>query len=91
MTGRGFINWYAPNCNKFYIGRTNRDFNTRFKENRKKFRYAEGKPKFSKHVLKEGPEMKTIEETMTIIHLENIHREISTLRGIKILKAAFSK
>jgi hypothetical protein len=32
----------CTSCNKFYIGRTNSKFNTRFKENRKYFIYAEG-------------------------------------------------
>ena len=36
-------------------------------------------------------EMKTIEETMSIIHLENNHRKINTLEKIEILKAASSK
>ena len=62
--------------------------------------YAEGKSKFSEHVLNEGHEMKTKEETMSIIHLENNHRKINTLEDyyenmtleeIKILKAASSK
>ena len=48
-----------------------------------------GKSKFSEHVLNEGHEMKTIEET--IIHLENNHRKINTLEEIEILKAASSK
>ena len=30
-----------PTATKFYIGRTNRNFKTRFKEHRKDFRYAE--------------------------------------------------
>ena len=38
-----------------------------------------------------GHEMKTIEETMSIIHLENNHRKIITLEEIEILKAASSK
>ena len=33
--------------------------------------------------LNEGHEMKTIEETMSIIHLENNHRKINTLDEIK--------
>ena len=78
-------------CNKFYIGKTNRNFNTRFKEHRKDFRHAEGKSKFSEHVLKEGHKKKTIEETMSIIHLENNHTKINTLEEIEILKAASSK
>ena len=55
------------------------------------FRYAEGKSKFSEHVLNDGHEIKTIQETMSIIHLENNHRKISTLEEIEILKAASSK
>ena len=35
--------------------------------------------------------MKTIEETMSIIYLENNHRKINTLEEIKILKAVSSK
>jgi hypothetical protein len=35
--------------------------------------------------------MKTIEETMSIIQLENNHRKINTLEEIEILKAASSK
>ena len=61
-------------------GITNRNFNTRFKEHRKDFRCAEDKSKFSEHVLNEGHEMKTIEETMSIIHQENSHRKINTRR-----------
>ena len=49
-----------------------------FKEHRKDFRYAEGKSKFSKHVVNEGHEMKTIEETMSIIHQENNYRKKHT-------------
>ena len=46
---------------------------------------------FKYHVFKEGHEMKTIEETTSIIHLENNHRKINTLEEIKILKATSSK
>ena len=42
-------------------------------------RYAEGKSKFSEYVLNEGHELKTIEETMSIIHLENNHIKLNTL------------
>ena len=54
-------------------------------------RYAKGKSKFSEHLLKEGHGMKTIEETVSIIHLENYHRKINTLEKTEILKAASSK
>ena len=51
--------------------------NTGFKEHRKDFRYAEGKSKFSEHVLNKGYEMK-IQETIFIIHLENNHKNEHT-------------
>ena len=35
--------------------------------------------------------MKAIEETMSIIHLENNHRKLNTLEEIEILNAASSK
>ena len=73
------------------MGRTNRNFNTRFKEHWKDFRYAECKSKFSEYFLKEGHEMKTIQDTTSIIHLENNHTKINTLEEIEILKAASSK
>ena len=53
--------------------------------------FREGKSKLSEHVLNEGHEMKTIEETMSIIHRENNQRNINTLEKIEILKAASSK
>ena len=65
----------STNFNKFYIGRIDRNFNTRFKEHRKDFKYVEGKSKFSEYVLKEGHAIKTIEETMSIIHLENNYKK----------------
>ena len=46
---------------------------------------------FSEHVPKEGHEIKTIEETMSIIHLDHNHRIINTLEEIEIQKAASSE
>ena len=76
---------------KFFLCSLKQNFNTRFKEHRKDFRYAEDKSKFSENVLNEGHELKTIEETMSIIHLENNLRKINKIEEIKILKAASSK
>jgi len=41
--------------------------------------------------LKEGHEMNTSEETISMIHLENNHRNINTLEEREIIKAASSK
>jgi hypothetical protein len=45
----------------------------------------------SEHVLKEGHGMKSINETTSIIHLENNHRNINILEEIEILTAASAK
>ena len=42
-------------------------------------------------VHNEGHEIKTIEETMSMIQLENNHRKINTLEEIQVLKAVSSK
>ena len=54
-----------------------------YKERRKDFRYAEGKSKFSEHVHNEGHEMKTIQETMSIIHLEKTIEKLTHLKRLK--------
>ena len=46
-------------------------FNNRFKEHRRDFIYVEGKLRFANHVTKEGHEMKTMQEIMTIVHNES--------------------
>ena len=61
------------------------------KNQQKDFRYAAGKSKFSEHIFNKGHKMKTIDETISIIHLENNHRKINTFEEIEILKAASSK
>ena len=57
----------------------------------REFGFAICVSEISEHVLKDGHEIKTIEETMSIIHLENNHRKINTLEEIEILKTASSK
>ena len=46
-------------------------------------RYAEGKSKFFEHVLNEGHEMKTIEKTMSIIHLKTTIEKLTHLKRLK--------
>ena len=60
-------------------------------EHRKEFGFTEGKSKFSEHVREEGQKIKTIDEAMFLIQLENNHRKINTLEKIEILKAVSSK
>ena len=66
-----------------------RNFNPRFKEYRRDCIYAEGKSRFSDHVMKEGQDMKTIEETISIIYIKKKHgksketrRDGNTERGL---------
>ena len=77
------------NCEKFYIGITNRNFKTRFKEHKKDFIYDEERSNFSTHVIEEGREMKHIENIMTILHKESNHEKINKLQEIDIIKAVY--
>ena len=89
---KGIYQLTCVNCEKFYIGRTNRNFKTRFKEHKKYFIYGEGRSNFSTHVIEEGHEMnKNIEDTMTILNKESNHEKINKLEDIKIIKAAASQ
>ena len=71
-------------CNKFYIGRTKRNFKTRFNEHRRDFATSTGKSTFSEHI----PNAE--HETMTIQHLENDSRRINALEELEIVKATTS-
>ena len=50
---KGTYQLMCVNCEKFYIGRTNRNFKTRFKEHKKDFIYGEGRSNFSTHIIEE--------------------------------------
>ena len=63
------------NYNKFYIGRTNRNFKTRFKDHRTDFMYTKG-PQFGDHLILKSYEVEYIEEIMTILHTGNNHSKI---------------
>ena len=41
--------------------------------------YGEGRSNFSNHLIKEGLEMKDIDNIKTIVHKENDHEKISKL------------
>ena len=63
----------------FYIGRTNRNIKTRFKEHKTYFIYDERRSNFSTHVIEERHEMKNIDDIMTILHKESNHDKINKL------------
>ena len=67
------------NCNKLYIGKTKRNFKTRFNEHRKDFPTSTGKSTFSEHILNAGHEMRPVEETMRILRFENDSKRINAL------------
>jgi GIY-YIG catalytic domain. len=70
---RGMYKLTCNSCNKFYIGRTKRNFKTRFNEHRRDFITSTGNSTFSEHILNAEHEMWPMEETMTILHFENDH------------------
>ena len=76
---RGVYKLTCNSCNKFYIGRTKRNFRARFNEHRRDFTTSTGKSTFSEHILNMGHEMRPMEETMTILHFEDDPRRINIL------------
>ena len=54
---RGVYKLTCNSCNKFYIGRTKRNFKTKFNEHRKDFVTSTGKFTFSEHILNAGHKM----------------------------------
>ena len=70
---KGIYKLSSVNCEKFYIGRTNRDFKTRFKEHKNDFIYGEGRYNFSTYVIEEGHENKNIDDIMIILHKDSNH------------------
>jgi GIY-YIG catalytic domain. len=85
----GYTNEHAID-NKFYIGRTKRNFRTRFNEHRRDFATSTGMSTFSEHVLNAGHEMRPMEETMTILYFENDSRRINALEKLEVMKATTS-
>ena len=53
--------------------------------------YRENKSKFCDHAVKEGYTMKVIEQTISLIYLENNHSKMNILDVIEILNAALSR
>jgi hypothetical protein len=62
---KGINQLTCDNCEKFCIGRTNRNFKTRFKRHKKDFIYGEGRSNFSAHVREECHEMKNTDDITT--------------------------
>ena len=54
---KGIYKLTCTSCNKFYIGRTNRNFNTRFTEHRKVFNMKKANPNFL--IMSLGKDMKS--------------------------------
>ena len=55
------------NCGTFYIGRTNRNFKAKIKE-QKWFIFDEGYSNFGNHKTEEGHEMRNMDDLMNILH-----------------------
>ena len=76
-----------PGFTVFYFN----NFNIEFREHREDFIYVEGNSRFFDLFIKEGHKIKPIEETMTIMHLENNYGNINVLEQMEVLKAASSQ
>jgi hypothetical protein len=86
----GFYKLPCPDCNKAYIGQTDRNFSIRFNEHKNAFRNNSPSPNFAKHLNEHAHSFGTISTTMQTIqnqkkgsHLNNfeqcyIHKEAAS-------------
>ena len=85
---RGVYKINCKNCEKFYIGMTNRNFNIRYKEHIQDFLNNRGRSNYANHLLNQGHEHDVIENSMEILHVENNFNKNKILEEIEILKAS---
>ena len=77
----------CKNCDRFYIGRTTRNFNVRYKEHIKDFMYNRGKSNYANYLYNHNHEYDIIENSLDIFHREYNFFKIKALEEIEILKA----
>ena len=68
------------------MGKTKRNFKTRFNKNRKDFTTSTRKSTFSEHIVNTGHEMRSMTETMNILYFENEPKRINSLVKIEVMK-----
>jgi hypothetical protein len=69
----------CQNCNKAYIGRTARNFCTRYKEHQRAFQYNTHQSKFTVHLQDHGHSFGTIENTMKILKIQGKETHLNTV------------
>jgi hypothetical protein len=74
----------CPDCGKAYIGQTGGDFTTRFKEHKNAFKTANQSNNFVKHLTDHLHHFGRIQETMTVLHLQNKGTHLDTIEKFYI-------
>ena len=71
----------CPDCNKAYVGQTDRSFKVRFEEHRNAFKTNSHISNFAKHLIEKSHSFNSIQNTMQILkchgkgtHLNTIER-----------------
>ena len=83
----GIYKLKCKNCDKYYVGRTTRNFKIRYNEHIKDFIYNRGKSNYANHLYSHNHEYDIIENSLEILHTEYNFHKIKTLEEIEILKA----
>ena len=76
----------CKNCEKYYIGRTTRNFSIRYNEHIKDFIYNREKSNYANHLNQYNHDYDTIDKSLEILHTENNFHKIKALEEIEILK-----
>jgi hypothetical protein len=82
----GVYQLICPNCNKKYIGQTDRPFRVRFQEHFRDYKYGNNKSKFAHHLLDNKHSIGHKESIMDIIHIGNRGKMLNTIEKIYIYK-----
>jgi hypothetical protein len=74
----------CPNCDKVYIGQTDRPFKTRFKEHERDYHTKCKKSLFAKHLLEQQHHPSPMEECMSILEIQRKSKKLNTLEQFHI-------
>jgi hypothetical protein len=83
-TKSGVYKLTCQDCGKAYVGQTGRNFATRFKEHKNAFKTGNQSNKFTKHLTENVHQFGQIQDTLTVLHLQNKGRLLNTIENFYI-------
>ena len=76
----------CPTCKKKYIGQTDRQFRTRFREHYNDYKQANNRYDFTKYVIEEGHNFGLMNEIMEVVYIAKKGRMLDTVEKFYIYR-----